>query len=189
MVTTIGTREWVIDAQDSLQGENFSPEQPSTMMQILIQGKKLSQLICFIWANEDPETAQELDKIFKSGQDELLKKLLCAHSGEPTPEYNLMLKVFKAEDLPVLLSNDKELFKIKIVVDKYQGGISDPTTSEPSILTIPYPPRPQIVTDSDVVTSSGSAPIKKSELKDWMNQSPNDKPFAPTNPYIPTTCS
>jgi hypothetical protein len=188
MTTTIGSRDWVIDAQDSLQGENISSDQRSTMMPILIQGKKLSQLICFIWTNEDPETAQELDKIFKSGQDELLKKLLFAHSGEPTPEYKLMLKVFKAEDLPIFVSEDKELFKIKVVVDKYQGGLSDPTTSEPSTLTIPYPPCPQIVNDIDV-PSSGSAPIKKSELKDWMNQSPNDKPFAPTNPYIPTTCS
>lgn len=187
MAMAIGSRDWVIDAQDSLQGEDISPDQRSTMMPKLIQGKKLSKIICFIWANEDPETAGKLDLIFKSGK---LKKLLFAHSGEPTDEYNLLLKIFKPEDLPIFDPADLELIVFEVVTNTFQGGSTkDPSVLNPvSQIVIPYPPCPTVLDDSNAAMP-GYAPIKKSELKDWLKQSPNDIPFYPNNPYIPTTCS
>lgn len=187
MAAVIGTREWVIDAHNNLPGENIAPEQPSSTRQILIQGKKLSRIICFIWSNEDPETAGKLDLIFKSGK---LKKLLFAHSGSPSDEYNLLLKIFKPEDLPIFDIADLDSIDFQVETNTFQGGsINDPSVLSPvPKIIIPYPPCPTIVDDTQVAMS-GYAPIKKSELKDWMQQSPNALPFYPSNPYIPTTCS
>jgi hypothetical protein len=191
-----GNRDWVVKAQNKLAEiessapkEDISSAQPSAMKLALIQGKKLSQIICFIWSNKDPETAGKLDRIFKSG-NENLKKLLFANSEEPSAEYNLLLKIFKAEDLPIFESADRELIEFEVVTNTFQGGsVNDPSVFEPlSQLIIPYPPCPTVFDDSEAAMS-GYAPIKKSELKDWLNQSPNDSPFHPNNPYIPTTCS
>lgn len=186
MTTTIGTRDWVIE-QNSLQGQNIAPGQQLSPIQLqLIQGKKISKIICFIWANEDPETAGKLDLIFKSGK---LEKLLFAHSGEPTDEYNLLLKIFKPEDLPIFGIVDLKLIVFEVVTNTFQGKCEDLSVSNPlTQIVIPYPPCPTVFDDSNA-RMSGYVPIKKSELKDWLKQSPNDSPFYPNNPYIPTTCS
>lgn len=188
MTTTIGSRDWVINAQNSLQGENPCSV---TVNQRLIQGKKLSKLICFIWANEDPETAGKLDLIFKTAdpQSGKLKKLLFANSSEESKdEYNLLLKIFKPEDLPIFKEDENEKIVFVVITNAFQGSIQDASVLNPlTQIVIPYPPCPTVFDDSNAAMS-GYAPIKKSELKDWLKQSPNDGDFYPNNPYIPTTC-
>ena len=193
-----GDREWFNYTQNkSTKAHDFAPaliispedaslEDPNKPLKI--QGKKLSQIIAFIWANEDPETAEKLDQIFRDGKEKL-KKLLFANAEEPSDEYNLLLKIFHPEDLPIFKSGAKEFIDFNIVFNQFQGKIDDPLpNSSITPITIPYPPSPTILDDTNA-TMAGYAPIKKSELKDWLNQSPNVKPFASKNPYIPSTSS
>lgn len=194
----LGTREWVCKTQ-----KNISPEEKDKNLndnnltskyldKLLTQGKKLSQIISYIWLNQDPQTAQELDGYFKRGDDQELKKLLCAEDPE-TDEYQLLLKVFKEKQyLPIFDRDDKNFFNFRVAVDKFEGNISDPGPSDNGILivTIPYPPRPEISDDIHDNPLEGTAPIKISELQEWLEQSPHNQPyFYENNPYIPSTCS
>jgi hypothetical protein len=181
-----GTRSWISEAYKSIKkGNQRTISNSEELLQI---GKKLSQLITFIWFNEDPDTAQKLDGYFKRGDNEELKKLLFAN--EPTTdEYQLLLKVFKeAKLLPIFNQDDIEFTSFKIVVDKFEGQIGDPTRDKPGEVTyyIPYPPSPPIVDD----TTPGYTTIRKSEVVEWLNQSPLEGPYIyEENPYIPSTSS
>lgn len=200
----LGERTWFVSTQDSMgaslnrfgtlgtTGEFFE--------RLLIQGKKISQLVAWMWSNEDPKAAQELDKYFKSGKNEMLKRLLFANESEGGPEYNLLLKVFQAEYLPIFEKEDEDFFIFRVAIDKFEGNISDPGPSDIGsggnrilVFTIPYPVRPPIFddTNSDSPDSpTGFTVIKKSELKEWLEQRPDEKPyFYENNPYIPTSSS
>lgn len=188
----VWTRQWICKVQNCMTSETFAREDNIHFQyykKILAQGKKLSQLICYIWLNKDPETARELDQYFKGVHNKDLNELLFAEDPEKY-EYKLLLKVFKDQQyLPIFNSQDKEFFKFEVRVDKFEGSISDPGPSEEKILTlsIPYPPRPQIVDDCDPL--AGAAPIKIHELQEWLDQAPNEPPYFPeNNPYIPPTC-
>ncbi|MDZ7969789.1 MAG: hypothetical protein RM368_33410 [Nostoc sp. DedSLP03] len=199
----IGTRQWIskveVIIQGDNQGDNFIPETINAkfVKQLLKQGKKISQIISYIWLNEDPETAKKLDGYFKRADQDELKELLFAKNPE-TDEYKSLLKVFKQNNyLPIFDEEDKQFIEFKVVTDQFEGNISDPGPSDNGILTvtIPYPPRPEIFDDFDEqsnteIPSNGVTVIKQSELKEWLIQAPNDPPFFyENNPYIPSTCS
>lgn len=94
----IGTKEWVYRTQKNISQDSLSEKSLTSQYfeKLLTQGKKLSQIVTYIWLNEDYQTAQKLDGYFKRGSDQELKKLLCADDPE-TEEYQLLLKVFKNE--------------------------------------------------------------------------------------------
>jgi hypothetical protein len=193
----IGTRQWISKVQTTLDLDNLTPvESPSINVQyfkkLLKQAKKISHVISYIWLNEDRETAQELDGYFKRGDDEELKKLLFA-KDPPANEYKLLLKVFKHDQyLPIFGEDDREFIKFRVVTDRFEGNISEPGPSDNNILTvtIPYPPRPEITDDTGITESHGYTVIKKSELREWLSQSPHDKPyFNEKNCYIPPSSS
>ncbi len=173
---------------------------------LLSQGKKISQIVSYIWLNEDRETAEKLHEYFKSGKHEVLEKLLFANKverndqGELTDEYKLLLKIFKAEHLPIFDPEDKGFFLFRVTIDKFEGSISDPSPSDIGsngsrllVLTIPYPVPPAILNDldcSDETPQTGFALIKKSELITWLGQDPNVPPyFNDNNPYIVASSS
>lgn len=187
----LGTRQWMSKVQSTLEnlpktsasGDNLTSQY---LKQILIQGKKMSQIICYIWLNRDTETARELDGYFKRGNDEELKKLLFADKPE-TDEYKLLLNVFQPEYLPIFHADDRNFFNFRVAIDKYEGSINDPGASDEGVLTvtIPYPLPPQLSEDETI-----SATIYKSELEEWLNQAPDEYPyFYENNPYIPASSS
>ena len=191
----VGTRQWISEVQVPTTTRAQTPSSNGLYSvyfeKLLIQGKKISQIISYIWLNQDPQTAQVLDGYFKRGDDEQLKKLLFAEEHE-TDEYKLLLKVFKDKHyLPIFDPADKGFLKFRIAIDKFEGNISDPGPGDNGLLTvtIPYPPRPE-VSDDTMAPQEGYAPIKTSELKEWLDQAPDEKPyFYENNPYIPTTTS
>lgn len=189
----IGTREWVERTQKHISQDSVTKKNLTSQYfdKLLTQGKKLSQIVAYIWLNEDCQTAQKLDGYFKRGNDEELKKLLCAEDPK-TEEYQLLFKVFKdAKHLPIYDRDDLNYLKFRVIVDKFEGNISDPSPSDNGMLTvtIPYPPRPEILDDT-LVLEQKVAPIKKSELKEWLDQAPDRQPyFYENNPYIPATSS
>lgn len=192
----IGTRQWISKVEATLSGGIASANSNIPyILKILSQGKKISQIIAYIWLDQDHEVAQKLDGYFKRGDNQELKDLLFAHNPE-TNEYKLLRNVFQEKHLPIFHIDDEPFLQFKIVTNKFEGELSDPEPSDDSILTltIPYPPRPKI---SDDFNESGSpkpideyTTIKKSELKEWLNQNPEEKPFFyENNPYIPTSSS
>ncbi|MEB3283074.1 MAG: hypothetical protein VKK42_29550 [Lyngbya sp.] len=197
----IGSRKWISQAQNTLTDDNNVRGASDNInalyfKKLLTQGKKISQIISYIWFNEDRETAQQLDGYFKRGDDEELKKLLFAKDSQ-TEEYKLLLKVFQQEEyLPIFDEDDQKFIKFRVATNTFEGSISDPGPSDDGILsiTIPYPPCPAISDDIDdsgsTVSFPGFAAIKKSELKEWLNENPNEDPyFYENNPYIPATSS
>lgn len=184
----IGTREWISKVQDTISdGDNISDNS-----QIFKQGKKISQIISYIWLEQDKEAAQELDRYFKRANTEEgkknLKKLLFANDSE-TNEYKLLFKIFKdTKHLPIFHPDDENSFEFRVVPDKFEGNQSDIQANGRITITIPYPPRPEIFDDTTVEVK-GFTIIKQSELKEWLIQAPDEKPYIyENNPYIPTTC-
>ncbi|MEH1843169.1 MAG: hypothetical protein V7L20_31650 [Nostoc sp.] len=184
----IGTKQWISNCQKLISDEKDNRNH-RYFQTILIKGKKISQIISYIWLNQDEEAAKKLDGYFKRGKDEELKKLLFANDPE-TDEYKLLIKVFKEERfLPIFDEDDKQYFKFRVTVDKFEGNLSDPGPSDEEVLTmtIPYPPRPNIFDDS---SQNKVTPLDKSQLQEWLDQNPEEKPyFYEDNPYIPTTTS
>ena len=176
------------------------------------QAKQLSQIIAYIWywdnqeekekVKEEKDTAKKLQKYFlkpnggdKKGNAKNLKKLLGANPRDKngdTKEAKLLKKVFghlidnkkyifpmfNKEELAEELNYIGYLFEIN--VNSFNGMIADADRNNPNFLkfVIPYPPCPPL----------GEATLSFSTLKDWMENSDEDKYF-PDNPYIPTTCS
>ncbi|AUB42255.1 hypothetical protein COO91_08367 [Nostoc flagelliforme CCNUN1] len=196
----IGTKQWISKVEVTIEGKrkrNVDTINVEYFKQLLQQGKKISQIISYIWFDEDHDTAKKLDGYFKRGKNDDLKKLLFAQAPE-TDEYKLLLKVFKEEKyLPIFDKDDEQFFMFRVVTDQFEGNISDPGPSDNGILTvtIPYPPRPEIFDDFDeysntVIPQNGFTTIKQSELKEWLNQAPDEPPyFYENNPYIPATSS
>lgn len=194
----IGTREWISTVQQALIGLQKDSDNINAKfyLKLLKQGKKISQIVSYIWLNEDPETAQKLDGYFKRGDDEELKKLLFAEDPE-TEEYKILLKIFQKEHLPIFSQDDKEFVKFRVETNTFEGRLSDPGPSDNGILsiTIPYPPRPELSDDYDeannkILPLNGFAAIKQSELKEWLDQEPDQAPyFYENNPYIPASSS
>lgn len=187
----IGTRQWMCKTQNQLSQQELNNGNLTSQYfdKLLTQGKKLSQIITYIWLNQDYQTAQKLDGYFKRGDDKELKKLFSAKdSGE---EYELLIKVFGDEKyLPIYNQDDLKYLKFRIIVDKFEGDIDDPGPSDDGVLTvtIPYPPRPEISDNSE--SDKEVMPIKKSELEEWLKQPSDQKPyFYESNPYIPSTSS
>lgn len=185
----IGTRQWIAraDSIEELKSRSVDTGDTGVIETLLTQGKKISHIISYIWLNKDPETAQKLDGYFKRGDDETLKKLLFADQPE-TKEYKLLLKVFKEEHLPIFRQNDKKYLNFRVATDKFEGNLGDPGPSDKAVLTvtIPYPPRPQISDDHNIISGA----IQKSELEEWLNQAPNKSPYIyEKNPYIPASSS
>ncbi|MEH2127673.1 hypothetical protein [Nostoc sp.] len=190
----IGTREWISKVQEIIGGNNFANNKNREEFEnLLIQGKQISQIISYIWLEEDKEAAQELDGYFRkhNNDNQKLKKLFFASESE-TDEYQLLLKVFKEKThLPIFHKDDQELVNFRVVIDKFEGNISNPEPSNNGILTvtIPYPPRPQIFDDTEIPIK-GYTTIKQSELKEWLNQAPDKEPYMyENNFYIPASSS
>lgn len=192
----IGTTEWISRVENSLKETTSNSENTNNtyVTQILRQGKRISQLISYIWLNQDTETAAILDKYFKRG-DEGLKELLFAEDPE-SKEYKLLLAVFGERYFPIFSKQDKKFINFRVATNTFEGSINDPGAGEHRALTvtIPYPPCPNIF--DDISEGSKEIPverftvIKKSELKGWVESSPEKEPyFFKDNPYIPaTTC-
>ena len=88
----LGTRAWLNKLQTQIQKSSLQTQiQKSSntgngssqlgitdqfYINLLIQGKKISQLICYIWSNEEPETSYKLDEYFRGTDDK--KKLTLA---------------------------------------------------------------------------------------------------------------
>ena len=188
----IGTRQWMCKTQKCISQEDLNNGNLTSKYfdKLLTQGKKLSQIITYIWLNKDYQTAQKLDGYFKRGNDEELKKLFSAKDPQ-TEEYKLLLKVFGKETyLPIYNQDDLKYLKFRVIVDKFEGDIDDPGPSDNGVLTvtIPYPPRPEISDNSE--SQKKVAPIKKSELEEWLKHPSDRQPyFYENNPYIPSTSS
>lgn len=193
----IGTREWISRVQSTLTKLQGDSDNINVVYfeELLEQGKKISQIIAYIWLNKDPKTAQKLDGYFKRGDDGELKKLLFADDPE-TNEYKLLLKVFSKEYLPIFMKDSKDFIKFRVITNTFEGSLSDPGPSDNGILsiTIPYPPRPEIHDDvndegEEIIEEKYTA-IKESELQEWLDKDPDKPPyFYENNPYIPATSS
>jgi len=147
---------------------------------LLRQGKKLSQLICYIWYYGDPkrckgeeyDTAYELDKYFREVEGKKLSDLLFAQPDNE--EYSLLKEVFskqieklsEKDILPIFNTKDAQHIRFRVSAEKFEGHLDDPLPTEDKILVmnIPYPPRPEIVIDDYV----GYAPIREGEMTNWI---------------------
>lgn len=203
-----GSRAWINDIQNILHehpectgSDNETKkdqlgDQLSVFREILIQGKKISQIICYIW--NEGEGAEILDKYFR-GEDESknLSDLLYASKEKQSSEYELLAKVFSKNLDAIPIFKDEEgtpRVMFDVSVEKFEGSLNDPRPSQNKTLfmTIPYPPRPQTVETG----TKGYAPIKKEELENWVADQiyhpTNEKrkiKYFPSNPYLPASTS
>ncbi len=195
----IGTRQWICETEQILENSNNEEIKSSSnsvmnLHGILQQGKKISQIIAYIWLNQD-ENAQKLDEYFKGGNKErVLSKLLFADNPE-TDEYKLLLEIFEEKYLPIFSKADQEFIKFRVATNTFEGSFNDPGPSDNGlfIVTIPYPPCPNIYDDigtDDKTKVEKFTIIKRSELKEWLAESPNKPPYSyEKNPFIPATSS
>lgn len=191
-----GSRRFVVSTNKQLvkkkKGNQSEVPFDGYVKRLMEQSKKISQVIAYIWLNENDPTAAALDQYFKAPAK--LDDLLFAQPG--SKEYDLLKPVFRGKEnaLPIFDLSERPYYTLKVIFDQFEGSISDASLESEEVLTmwIPYPPRPQIVDDSHLPQGqlATAAPLKTSELQDWINQ-PSDQPpyYYETNPYIPTTCS
>ncbi|NER99834.1 MAG: hypothetical protein F6J86_39520 [Symploca sp. SIO1B1] len=194
----LGSREWIKVVQKNLStGNPNDPNSQEFYKKLLIQGKKISQLISYIWLGGDG--AKQLDVYFKEiDKNKKIKDLFCACKDETkkeqTPEYELLKKVFpKDSDLPIFSINDAAFFEFKIATNKFEGSFSDPAPQENKVLyiAVPYPPRPAISEFSPEERENNPfSVIDKQELEEWLESPSDESPyFPPSNPYIPASSS
>lgn len=188
-----GTRQFFANAHNYLS----EIQESDSITALLVKGKKISQIIAYIWAN-DNETSQQLDKYFKvpASSTNPLSSLLFAQEGDL--QYKLLEEVFKEhpDALPIFDKSETKLYNFQVTYNRFEGVLTDPTPGEDTAITmiIPYPPRPQIYDDlvlppPPVDPLAKNAPLKASELKAWLEEDPNIPPYYyQENPYIPTTC-
>lgn len=171
--------------------ENIRTETPDTpidgfLNRMLIQGKRVSQIIAYIWlyidSNDEDKrnTAQELDRYFKQGGASL-EDLLCAKPE--SSEFKFLQKVFGQDQLKEAIFDEAEraYYDFYVTVNEFRSAIEDPEVGEKVFkVRMPYPPRPQISDENGLLT--------RRELEAWI-ESPSNKGFPSENPFIPTTCS
>ncbi|MDJ0533205.1 MAG: hypothetical protein QNJ70_12040 [Xenococcaceae cyanobacterium MO_207.B15] len=189
-----GTRQLFVNTKNSWgQLQISQSDSAAYLKKVLAQTKKISQIIAYIWLN-DNETSSDLEYYFK--RPKLLGKLLLAQPDDP--QYKLLQEVFKKhpDSLPIFDQSEKGFYTFKVIFNQFEGYLSDPDIGEEAALitmNIPYPPRPQIYDDLSCDPPpplANNDPLKASELKNWLEQNPNEPPFFDEdNPYIPSTCS
>jgi hypothetical protein len=103
--------------------------------------KKISQLIAMSWL----PGGEEMKEIFLSGDSEMIQKLLIAHGIDMTE------------------------FEIKLIIVNWDSFYGD-MTERGFVYSMPYPPRPQQVTDD--------------QLAEWVKDN-NPEELFPKTPYIP----
>ncbi|WP_449418798.1 hypothetical protein [Phormidium nigroviride] len=182
------SKQFLVNGEKLLTHKNYVPSGPGNFVQnLLVQSKKLSQIIAYIWLNKTH--AKILDDYFKETGDKKLVTLLTAHNKSAPPELLEALKdVFHDQPsnaLPIFSEEEAQHYSFRVDVNKFQGAITDPYPGDDGILTlwIPYPPLPKI-------SEKANAPINPNELEGWLSQPSNQPPYIYVdNPYIPTTSS
>ena len=188
------TRNFFVNAHEP--DGDLSKKIPEYMSDLLIKAKKISQIITYIWAFQDEVTCMQLTKYFENPNDKEhpLSELLFAQPND-FPYIYLLQKVFDLEKfptaLPIFKKDEKSYYNFQVVYSGFEGYIGDPARGEDAIITmvIPFPPRPRIYDGQSKDLIAKGAPLKISDLEDWLQSCPNEAPFYyQKNPYIPTTC-
>lgn len=195
-MSVAGSKLWLSGIQDILNESSSTNEKNALQWhrELLIQGKKISQLICYIW--DDKPGAAELDEYFRGTSDKSLSDLLyAAKSDKDQTAYNLLSPIFGGENLPIFEKQEGiQRIVFEVSVEKFEGSLNDPRPNQNKVLvmTIPYPPRPEVIENY----TQGYAPIKKEELTNWVNdrtykpESLGEKiEYFPSNPYLPSSTS
>ncbi len=167
----------------------------SNPQRYLEQSKRISQIVAWIWlhlkeSDVHYNTAKTLDRYFKNTKigdtDYKLKDLLFAQKGSEL--FKLMQEIFKDNpsplEEPIFSEEEREVYNIGVVVDRYRTELIDPYIGEQKYTAImAYPPRPLI---------SDYGQLSEGELWNWVHDNSSDtrpdKRTAP-NPFIPLCCS
>ncbi|MBD2629265.1 hypothetical protein [Trichormus variabilis] len=165
--------------------------------ELLQMSKKLSQVIAYIWLNQNSEIAKELSKYFTDthidddNHDKIYYLLFAHESGEREYQkaYELLSEAFGDREgfLPIFNPSYREYWGTKVIYNAFEGCILDVDRNDKQTLVchIPYPPRP-IISDSEC---DKTTPLTRGELAAWIKQPFNIPPYCSPNPYIPTTCT
>lgn len=126
--------------------------------EVLAINKRLSQLIAKSWLPHDPEGA-EFKQVLLRGDSEEIKNWLKNHDADLEGVYGV--SIF-----------------IEVSWDTFVGTLRESTalgtlSNRSNVYTLPYPPRPVVVTDE--------------QLERWVNDTNHTNEF-PSDPYIPLTC-
>ncbi|NER79867.1 MAG: hypothetical protein F6K42_09845 [Leptolyngbya sp. SIO1D8] len=179
-----GSKDFILNFEQNEHAGSFD------IKRLLQQTKQISQIIAYIWLDEGNQyVCKELDARFRD-VDKLTKLLF---SRESDPEYDLLKMVFEHHSnaiLPIFNDAELEIYDFKILLNQYEGKITDAPPDSGKFLTmwIPYPPRPQISSQRNQ-PDGPIAPIYKEDLEQWVQDHSDQPPYRASNPYIPTTCS